>query len=607
MRIVLDTEVYENYFLATFITEAGIIREFERLDDRWIMGDLQGLVFFAKQLILDGHTLITFNGRRYDIPILSMAVNGSDNAQLKEASNKIIVDNAMWWHLEQHYYFSCLDIDHIDIINLLPLYESLKMYGARNGTEMIQDLPFDPDDLITPEKATELRNYCRKDCKVTWELFVTLWPEIQLRISMGELYNQDLRSKSDAQIAEAVMISEFQSITGNRLMKPIDAGGLPTSVQYTAPDWVIDFHSEAFGKFVNQLSGETFQLHPTNSKPLSPDWLKKKTVEIGGKPYTVGLGGLHAKNKSESYFSGSRGQLIEIDVRSFYPAIILNNGYEPPHMGSTFTEIYGGVVEQRLKAKAAGDKITAEVLKITINGTYGKLGSKYSAVYAPQLLLGVTFTGQLALLMLIEMMALRGIQSVSANTDGIVVMGEGDLVPLYETVKEWEQITGFDMEYSFYKSIHYRDVNNYFAITTEGDIKKKGVFRVLARGKEHSLDKNPQAPIVFKAAIDHVLHGTPIERTIDRCIDVKQFLSARKVAGGGAKDGEYLGKAVRWYYSTDTATAIHYISNGNMVAKTTGAMPMMDLTEVLPADLDLDWYYREAQETVDLVGFFPWL
>ena len=39
--------------------------------------------------------------------------------------------------------------------------------------------------------------------------------------------------------------------------------------------------------------------------------------------------------------------------------------------------------------------------KIQINGSFGKLGSKYSLLYAPDLLLQTTITGQLALLMLI--------------------------------------------------------------------------------------------------------------------------------------------------------------------------------------------------------------
>ncbi len=176
-----------------------------------------------------------------------------------------------------------------------------------------------------------------------------------------------------------------------------------------------------------------------------------------------------------------------------------------------------------------------------------------------------------------------------------------------QVVCEWENVTGFTMEYTHYKSIHFRDVNNYFALTADGDVKKKGTFRVLARGKEHSLDKNPAFKIIQKAAIDYVLYGKSIDRTIGECQDITQFLSVRTVRGGAAKDGEYLGKAVRWYTSTETDTAINYVTNGNQVAKTDSAMPMMDLKPGLPDDIDLEWYAYEAKQLVDDVGYYGWM
>ena len=595
MRIVFDLEVYSNYFLAMFVFEDGEVATFE-MRGSFVYGDLHEI---AREI--QKHTLISFNGRRYDMPLLSMAINGENTTTIKEASDLIIKENQMWWHLEQKYNFMTLDIDHIDIINLLPLYESLKLYGARNGTNKLQDLPYLEDTTITDAMAKELRTYCRNDCHLTWELFVKLWPVIELRVSMGEMYNQDLRSKSDAQIAEAVMISEYQNITGTRLIKPIDAGHLPTEVMYKAPEWV-KFDDQDLNQLKLRIQYEPFQLSPANGKPLSPDWLKGKTVTIGDKPYAVGLGGLHAKNKSESYYSGSRGQLIDLDVTSYYPRIILNNGYQPPHMGEIFTRIYSSLVDQRLDAKASGNKTAAEALKITINGTYGKLGSRYSAVYAPELLLGVTFSGQLALLMLIEKMAQNGIQCVSANTDGVTLMitNENKCV-LYTIINQWEADTGFELDETKYKSIHYRDVNNYFALTVEGELKTKGIF------KSPALDKNPAAPIVTSAAMGYILYGQSMETCIESCCDMHEFVSARKVAGGAAKDSEYLGKAVRWYYSTETDTAIHYISNGNMVAKSMGGMPMMEMTNELPDDLDYEWYLAEAKKTVDDVGYYGWL
>jgi DNA polymerase elongation subunit (family B) len=58
-------------------------------------------------------------------------------------------------------------------------------------------------------------------------------------------------------------------------------------------------------------------------------------------------------------------------------------------------------------------------MKIAANGVFGKLGSPWSILYAPHLMVAVTLTGQLALLMLIERAERMGISVVSANTDGV--------------------------------------------------------------------------------------------------------------------------------------------------------------------------------------------
>ncbi len=587
--VVLDCEVYRNYFLATFVFESGEIIEFERFNDQ----DNMPLLPIGKRLLSGDYTLVTFNGKRYDIPIFSMALMNASNGLIKEASDRIIKQNSMWWELERKYNFQCLQVDHIDIINLLIGYASLKLYGARNGTHWLQDLPFDPAETISDSKAAELRYYCRNDCQLTWELFIERWDQIQLRVKLGEQYNQDLRSRSDAQIAEAVITSEYERITGSKLIKPIDKGDMPTHVVYNAPAY-IKFKNPDLKKFLFLLQMETFELG-NDGKARSPEWLLKRTVEVGGNKYAVGMGGLHAKNRHESYYSSPGKRLIEVDVASYYPRIMLNNGYEPPHMGAIFTQIYSGLVDQRLSAKASGDKVAADTLKITINGTFGKTSSPFSALYAPELLLGMTLTGQLALLMLIEMMAENGIQCVSGNTDSVTIMVEDGRY--HTVVSEWQNITGFELEETEYKSIHYQSVNHYFALTVAGDLKTKGIF------KSPDISKNPTTPIVAQAVMGHILYGEPVRRMIDNCGDVQKFLAVRTVKGGAAKDGEYLGKAIRWYYSTDTDTAIHYISNGNKVAKTDGAMPMMNLTKDLPDDLNIDWYVDEAMKTINEVGY----
>ena len=598
MHVVLDTEVYHNYFLATFIFEDGRIIEFERFNNR-DNGDLGAI---GRLLLEEAVTLVTFNGIRYDLPILSMAMMGCRNEVLKEASDGIIKSNLWPWDLTRKYKFNILQIDHIDIIHLLPLFQSLKLYAARIGCEELQDLPYEEHETIDVHKQAELRAYCRKDCNDTWKLFLDRWPEIELRIALGKQYGLDLRSKSDAQIAEAVIKSEYQKITGEKLIKPIDQGKLPTHVHYDPPPF-LHFESNQIKSYLFAMQQDSFELGK-DGKAMNPEWLKKAKIEIDGRKYTIGMGGLHAFHHRESYTSDQEYQIVDLDVASYYPATILNNGYEPPHMGAIFTQIYSQMVAQRIEAKKAGDKVTADVLKIAINGTYGKLGSRYSAVYAPTLLTAVCFTGQLSLLMLIEMMAQAGIQCISANTDGITVkVARKQLSDLHAIVTHWEKQTNYQLEAVKYNSVHYRDVNNYFAETEDGSIKRKGIFKL------PNVEKNPHCPIVKEAAIRHILYGDWIEEYIMSVPDIKQFLAVRTVKGGAAKDGEYLGKAVRWYYSTDTDSPINYISNGNKVAETDGAMPLMDLVDKIPDDLDYQWYIDRAIETVKLVGkeYIEWL
>ena len=597
MRIGFDTEVYPNYFLATFLFEDGTVETFERFNDR----DSDKLLNLYNRIV--NHTLITFNGNYYDLVILSMALCGYDNWTLYDASTKIINEGKMPWDMERVYNFKTVDIDHVDIKNILALFQSLKLYGARNGTRRLQELPFDPHEAVDPGQVVHLRDYCLNDCIVTWELYCAIYPVIELRERVGAEYGVDVRSKSDAQIAETVIKSEFQNLTGQVLRKPIDTGALPTHINYDPPDWVA-FRDKELIELATDIATHLFALSPAG-KPVAPSWLSKKEVWIGGKPYAFGLGGLHAKNKSESYYS-TREQIIDLDVTSYYPSIILNCGYEPEHMGEVFTMIYERLVNRRIEAKAAGNKTDADALKIVINGTFGKLGSRYSAIYSPSLMLSVTFSGQLALLMLIEDMNAAGIPVISANTDGITIMCADD--KYQEVVKEWERVTAFNMEETFYKQIHYRDVNNYFAFTTDGKIKTKGVFREAGPLTGSApFDKNPIHPIVWKAVQAYILFGERIENAIKKTDDIREFLSIRTVRGGAEKDGNYLGKAIRWYYSTATDTAIHYVSNGNKVAKTDGAMPMMDLIEGIPDDLDYEWYIEECYKTLDEVGYYGWL
>lgn len=255
--------------------------------------------------------------------------------------------------------------------------------------------------------------------------------------------------------------------------------------------------------------------------------------------------------------------------------------------------------DQRIADTEASSK------KLAANGSYGKLGSPYSVLYSPDMMIHTTITGQLSLLMLIEALTLADFSVVSANTDGFVTEVPNERRDGYdEIVAAWEKQTNFETEKTEYRSLHSRDVNSYIAFGFDGKVKLKGAFGPSGPGMSGAsgLKKNPDCDIVVDAVVAYLKDGTPIEDTIEWCFDPRKFVTVKRVTGGACKGDTYLGKALRWYYATGVEGGFHYEKNGNLVPDSMGAKLMMTLPKALPPDVDHDYYIREAYAILDDVG-----
>jgi DNA polymerase elongation subunit (family B) len=87
-------------------------------------------------------------------------------------------------------------------------------------------------------------------------------------------------------------------------------------------------------------------------------------------------GGLHTENKPEIFEANEEYEIIDWDVSSYYPAIIINNGRYPQHLGKEFLEGYKQMFNKRLELKpqAKKDKKIAGIvgaLKLAVNSVYG--------------------------------------------------------------------------------------------------------------------------------------------------------------------------------------------------------------------------------------------
>lgn len=606
-----------------------------------------------KMLANPDYTWVSFNGTNFDAPLVAAAVMGHDEEDLKQMATTIIYDEMRSWKTYRQFNIDFLDYDHIDLIETAPgVMTSLKTYAGRMAFPSMVDMPYHHDEEIdTPKKRKVVENYCHNDCDVTEALFKKLATELELREVMGAEYGQDFRSKSDAQIAEAILKKQV-GINNNDKQ-------VPNFVEYAPPKFITT-RSKQLKQLILDFENECYPINRANGSPVEAEWMKEP-IQVGSGTYKVGLGGLHSQHDKKFYIEASDTLMLsDFDVASYYPNIMMKAGLIPRlggNKGQLFLHEYKTVYDRRMEAKRSGNKKVANTLKIVLNGTFGKLGSIYCSFYSPDLLIAVTITGQLNLLCLIdELEKLVGVKVHSANTDGVLVayppaQRENVLAVFNKNAKR----TGFEYEETPYSKVAMKDVNNYIAITEErpaaiidkvsilSHVAKGGVAKTKGLYAESSLMKNPTMEVCSKMTVDYLKAGkAPQESVIHYLNKPDLYMAVRNVKGGGVQHkkvelvddweqtdegwvfdgmttkpvkrksrpparevgvgGTPFGRVARWYMTKEQLPPISYVGSGNKVPKTEGAKVCMTLPDKLPNDLDIDWYINETYQILEDIG-----
>lgn len=601
--------------------------------------DEEGLDCLAAIMKSDKFTWVGFNSSSFDLPLIAALMRGADNPKLKHMADKIIRDEMKSWKVYEEFDIKPLDIDHIDLLEVAPgTLTSLKTYAGRMNFPHLKDLPFDPDTDIENNMRSTVENYCFNDVLITEALYRKLEKAIALRQDMSEKYGTDLRSKSDAQIAQTILVK--------RAGLKNNAANHPSKVRYKAPKFIktlFERHSnEELNSLLKQLTEYEFPIDSRSGAIQTPYFLNEP-IQVGEGTYQLGIGGLHSTHDRKVCYRAEDDYVItDFDVASYYPNIMLKGGIVPDMgggRGGVFLREYEEVYRARIKAKREGDDTTNATLKIVLNGTFGKLGSPYCPFYAPELMLAVTVTGQLNLLSIIEELEqLRDVSILSANTDGITVGYFKDQeAEVQQIFKENAEITGFVYEETHYNILAMKDVNNYIAVKTDGKLKRKGLYA------PPGLMKNPTAPVCADAACAYLAQGIEPEEYIpSRLKDhLEDFFSIRLVRGGGVQHtkeelvndwtlvepsvwqnsdgkkvkrkspppprlkisgGEPFGRVARWYMTTEKLPPVTYVSSGNTVPNTQGARIAMDMPTEPPEDLNLEWYIQETWRILSDIG-----
>jgi hypothetical protein len=157
----------------------------------------------------------------------------------------------------------------------------------------------------------------------------------------------DLRSKSDAQIAEAVLKAEYTRLTGDT---PPKVEAERNSFYYSPPAY-IRFATPQLQEVLETVRTAEMVLNSKTGHVIMPKEIEKLVIEIGQSRYKIGIGGLHSQESEVAHFSDDENVLIDRDVESYYPRMMLNMNMRPGGFGAHFNTVYGKILDERLAAK----------------------------------------------------------------------------------------------------------------------------------------------------------------------------------------------------------------------------------------------------------------
>lgn len=193
-------------------------------------------------------------------------------------------------------------------------------------------------------------------------------------------------------------------------------------------------------------------------------------LTINGMDITYGLGGVHYAKKD---WNNNGTPVIYLDVQSMYPTIMVK--YNLLSRAVRHPNTFKYWIDERLKAKAEGNKQLADELKLKINSVYGNMKNPRSLLYDPSYGSSIAVLGQKVMTILVMGLKSKGCDIINLNTDGVMfTYNEADPLEVNSFVKKWESVFGLTLTQKTYTEFQQADVNNYRAVDTDGNVITKG-------------------------------------------------------------------------------------------------------------------------------------
>lgn len=594
---VYDIEVFQNIFHCSVLnTETKEVHKFEISSRK---NQLSELISFFKQVnspvswndnyttncSIDSDKIFCgYNNLHYDNPVINYIIEYEH--VLAEKPVPVITNSIFnlsreitnsdeniekWKRWKYQVWF-----DSFDILTMLysnKLRVGLKEIQVTMQYKNVQEFVCDWSKPLPIEDFDSMIDYNINDIESTSALLDRCKKDIDLRLAIEDEYGVKVLSKDGVNIGMKILTHKYLEKTG---LTWWDIKDLRSPQAYIPLKDVI----LPFIKYDSPILKSV--LDEMKTQVVSPGRKGyEKNFVFGGLRYTVGVGGIHSKNDPEIIIPAEDEMLIDIDVASLYPSMLIEYGFYPKHLGPEFLEVYSQIRSERIEAKHNGDKIKDSTLKLALNGLSGNLQNEHNFCYSTFAAMQIRINGQLLLLMLAEKLVELGCRIVQANTDGLFILLKKSIYDKVNNVcREWEQLTKLTLEEDRFEAMYQYAINDYIAVKEgytdirdrflageqiiqkkktgelyksieqiqDDYIKQKGMFITKVQ-----LGKGLTPKIIPEAVIKYFVDGIPVEDTIKGCKDIKKFLMAEKT--GKQWNVEYMKEDIqrtnRFYASTN--------------------------------------------------------
>ena len=474
-------------------------------------------------------THIGFNNIGYDYPVAHAIITDKTITCAADifAVSKRIIDTD--WNdrfenriPEWHHVVNQIDLMLVHHFDNQAKSVKLKVLEFVMRMNDIEDLPFKPETFLTHDEMTILVEYQKHDVIATHKFYLESLKHLEFRAELSQTYDKNFMNMNDGKIGEAYFVMG------------LDKAGVKTkNVNKTYRDSIIideiifpyiRFDHPEFNKALAQMRTET--IYKTKG---ANHW----SPVIDGFSYDIGLGGIHASVKGETFREDDYFKIKDLDFASWYPHLSFNHNVYPLHLTEAFCPVYKDLYLER--KKHAKKTLLNAALKLALNIPYGNSNSEHSIFYDPKFTMTITINGQLILCMLADqLIKIPELRMIQCNTDGLTIRYprkyEGQVLAIWKWI---EQVTDIELEGVDYSLMAIRDVNNYIAVAVPDetgyvDIKRKGAY-----GYENlEWHKDHGALVIQKAASAAILEGKNIREFIMNHDDIFDFFKVVKASKG---------------------------------------------------------------------------